>query len=264
MSRNQGQRLVPKDILSSVEEVDFFDRMYKKQLSWTKSTRNYIFRKINLYKAKNILEVGSGTGALLQELKVLVNEAKILGIDINSIALTFCKENSYSSLVQGDGNQLPLQDDVFDVTICNYLLLWIENPFQLLQEFYRVTKPGGFIVCLAEPDYGGRMDHPFGELWKEVILASLSAHDPNIGRKLPQLFSQLGLHSSIGLQSVIQTSNAVKEMYTDEIISLFQFLPEKTKSKLNDLQLHNEKTPPSEMLSFMPVFYACARKPKKV
>ncbi|MHA2095055.1 MAG: methyltransferase domain-containing protein, partial [Candidatus Hodarchaeales archaeon] len=242
------------------EEAVFFDRMYKKQLVWTKSTRKYIYRLINLHRAKNILEVGSGTGALLSELKGVIDEAKLLGIDINPIAIDFCKRNNHSLLVQGDGNSLPFQDDVFDSILCNYLLLWIKNPFKLMQEFYRVTKPKGWIVVLAEPDYGGRIDHPFGEQWKDLILSSLSAYDPNIGRKLAQLFSQVGLSATVGLQSVVQTSNTAKKMYQDELDTISQFLPDKSVPLMHDLQLRVRKTPSAEMTSLMPVFYAYAQK----
>ena len=261
MSRKQSERLTPKDILLSNEKASFFDNLYRRQLSWTKSTRNYLYRRINLLKAEKILEVGSGTGALLQELNDLLNKADILGIDFNPIALGYCRKHGHSSLVQGDGNKLPIQNDVFDVTLCNYLLLWLDNPVQLIKEFYRVTKPGGWIACLAEPDYSGRIDHPYGEEWKELLCSSLSASDPNVGRKLPQLFSLAGLQATVGLQSVVQISDIVKEMYNDEINSLNSFLPGKLRSKLKDLQQSISLTKPSEMMSFMPVFYAYARKP---
>lgn len=260
MSRKQSERLTIKDILLSKKDAPYFDEMYTKQLNWTKSTRNYIYRQINLLKAQVILEVGSGTGALLKELVSVSRATDIIGIDINPIAVEFCEKNNHTTLVHGDGNYLPFQENSCDITICNYLLLWLENPIQVMKELFRVTKPGGWVVCLAEPDYKGRIDHPYGDLWKKLYYSSLSAHDPDVGRKLAQIFSKVNLKAQIGLQSIPQVSDTVKKLYNNEIKMLEKFVPEKSRPLLEEVRLLIEKTDPSEMMSFMPVFYAFAKK----
>jgi hypothetical protein len=60
----------------------------------------------------------------------------------------------------------------------------------------RVTRSGGSVIALAEPDYGGRIDYP-------EELAILGRHqaaalrkqgaDPRMGRRLAEVFHQLGL-----------------------------------------------------------------------
>jgi hypothetical protein len=61
---------------------------------------------------------------------------------------------------------------------------------------WRVTKPGGAVLALAEPDYGGRIDFPpelaqIGQ-WQKTAL-QIQGADPEIGRKLAGIFSNLGL-----------------------------------------------------------------------
>jgi hypothetical protein len=60
----------------------------------------------------------------------------------------------------------------------------------------RVTRPGGWVLALAEPDYGGRVDYPealaeAGRLQAEALRAQ--GAEPNMGRRLMALFRQTGL-----------------------------------------------------------------------
>jgi hypothetical protein len=60
----------------------------------------------------------------------------------------------------------------------------------------RVTRPGGGILALAEPDYGGRVDYPveLAQLgrWQAESLRQQGA-DPEMGRKLAAVFARAGL-----------------------------------------------------------------------
>ena len=62
----------------------------------------------------------------------------------------------------------------------------------------RVTRPGGTVAALAEPDYGGRIDFPdsLGELgqWQAFALGSQGAN-PNVGRRLMAEFIAADLDS---------------------------------------------------------------------
>jgi SAM-dependent methyltransferase len=98
--------------------------------------------------------------------------------------------------VTGLGEHLPFPNSSFDLVCCHYLLLWVDDPLVILSEMLRVTRPGGGVLCLAEPDYGGRVDHPgslevLGAL-QEQALRSRGA-EPRLGRRLRQLLHQAGL-----------------------------------------------------------------------
>jgi hypothetical protein len=80
--------------------------------------------------------------------------------------------------------------------MCHFLLLWVENPSNILSEMARVTRLGGAVMAIAEPDYGGRIDYPpelaqLGD-WQMRSLQAQGAN-PTIGRQLPSLLTQAGL-----------------------------------------------------------------------
>ena len=61
----------------------------------------------------------------------------------------------------------------------------------------RVTHPGGFVLALAEPDYGGRIDYPtelsqIGD-WQKNALKQQGAN-PLMGRELRSIFSHAGIN----------------------------------------------------------------------
>ncbi|MFX1285737.1 MAG: class I SAM-dependent methyltransferase [Promethearchaeota archaeon] len=261
MSRESGQRLNLKDQIYSEEDAQYFNELYEDQLEWTITTRKRLYRKMNLFHAQQVLEVGSGTGAILREIQILNTKANLVGLDWNLIALDYSKRESINpSIVCGRGEFLPFSSNSFDITLCHYFIMWLKEPFTVLKEMKRVTRIGGWIACLAEPDYGGRLDYPASELWKELLIESLSAPDPLIGRKLRALFSKVELEAEIGLQTAVLSSDVVMDLYKAEIKNLTRFLSEKNDDNLKKLKNILETHPPTELFSFMPVFFAIARK----
>jgi ubiquinone/menaquinone biosynthesis C-methylase UbiE len=215
---------------------------------------------MDLFYARNILEVGSGTGALLREIQIINSKANLVGLDCNILALKFSNgESNNPCVVCGKGEVLPFPSNHFDITLCHYFLMWLKEPVTALKEMKRVTRVGGWIACLAEPDYGGRLDYPMSELWEELLLESLSAPDPFIGRKIRTLFLEAGLQAEMGLQSTVLSSNVVRDLYHAEFEKLAHFLGENS-ANLARLKFFLEKHDPAEFFSFMPVFFALARK----
>ena len=82
-----------------------------------------------------------------------------------------------------------------DAVVCHFFLLWMKQPEQALAEMHRVTRHGGCVVALAEPDYGGRIDYPdqFMELGRlQGTALQAQGADINAGRKLAALFHHAG------------------------------------------------------------------------
>ena len=50
----------------------------------------------------------------------------------------------------GDGHSLPFKDNTFDAVISEAVLEHVHSPNRVVQEIYRVLKPGGYI-CVAVP-----------------------------------------------------------------------------------------------------------------
>jgi len=169
---------------------------YQQQARWTANLRAYLFEKAGLSTAGRILELGCGTGALLEDLPVK-SKVAIHGADWNLPAVIEASTHAPGiSLLCADGHFLPYPDSSFDLVFCHYFLLWVKNPEQVLREMQRVSRKGGAVLALAEPDYGGRIDYPpaLEQLgtWQVESLRQQGA-DPFMGRKLAGLFSRVGL-----------------------------------------------------------------------
>src|SRR4030065_2710935 len=171
-------------------------KRYQQQAKWTQNLRDYVFNQIGIDKSARILEVGCGTGVILHEL-TQVSQGYIFGLDIDYKS-TQMTHNSLptTSILTGNGVNLPYRPGSFDVTVCHFLLLWVNNPLQVVKEMSRVTRSGGFVLALAEPDYGGRIDfpNPLSQIgsWQAAALREQGAN-PNIGRELRTLFSKANL-----------------------------------------------------------------------
>ena len=144
-----------------------------------------------------MLEVGCGTGAILEGI-ALQGYASLYGLDLSHSMLTECRHNVPAAiLTRGDAGSLPLPARTFDIVFCHYLLLWVSDPLKALQEMKRLTKHGGCILALAEPDYLGRMPGQGEFSWLcRLQTESLRTQGAQvaIGSLLAELFYQAGIH----------------------------------------------------------------------
>ncbi len=169
-------------------------KRYQQQAEWTRALRDYAFAQAGLSQAKRVLEVGCGTGAILSSLPT---SSTPYGLDIDLSALEECRSHvPCAVLIRGDARHLPYKDECFDLAFCHYLLLWVKDPLLALLEMKRVTRRRGFVLALAEPDYGARLDEPpqLAELgqWQSESLKRQGA-DVRLGLRLADLFRQAGI-----------------------------------------------------------------------
>lgn len=173
-------------------------KRFTQQAGWTKDLREHLYSRAGLRVGQRVLDLGCGTGVLEVELIREVG-ARIFGLDIDLANLRLAAGNAVqASLAQGDAHSLPYPDGCFDSALCHFVLLWTEDPWRVVREMKRVTRPGGAVLALAEPDYGGRIDYPpelavLGD-WQIDSLRRQGA-DPLLGRKLAGLFNAAGLES---------------------------------------------------------------------
>lgn len=99
------------------------------------------------YEPVRILDVGTGTGALLEELYARYPSARLTGVDI---ALNMClksvqKTGHVCSVVNGTAEALPFKSGMFDLVVSASVLQWVSDLSAALREMCRVVRPGG--VC---------------------------------------------------------------------------------------------------------------------
>lgn len=171
---------------------------FQQQARWTAELRRFLFDRAGLGQADRVIEVGCGTGAVLAEMPARPQTSRH-GLDIHFGHLALARRNaSGAHLAQGDAHHLPYATGVFDLTLCHFLLLWVAEPLQVVREMARITRPGGALLSLAEPDYGGRVDYPWelAELGaRQVEALRRQGADPHLGRRLAALLLEAGLQS---------------------------------------------------------------------
>ncbi len=169
---------------------------YLQQAGWTAAIRRQAFQRFRVDQAARILEVGSGTGAITTELRSSTH-GTVIGLDRDRRVNEFARRSDpTAACVTGLGERLPFPDCSLDLVYCHFLLLWVEDPHAILAEMLRVTRPGGGVLCLAEPDYGGRVEYPeslaaLGGLQEQSL--RVRGADPRLGRRLRKLLHQAGL-----------------------------------------------------------------------
>ena len=176
--------------------LETWHQRYLQQAGWTRELRQHLFAKAGLQPKAKVLEVGCGTGAVVSQIAT-ETQYNQTGIDIDYSSLVFAKNTCPGTgLAQADGHLLPFADSSFDAVYCHYLLLWVDDPRQVLREMRRVTRPGGVVIALAEPDHASRIDAPtpLDELGRlQTVALTTQGANTWMGRLLSQYFQQAGL-----------------------------------------------------------------------
>lgn len=242
---------------------------YRQQAGWTRPLRDYFFQQVASrgLQIRRVLEVGCGTGALLEELAGR-GIPEVSGLDISAEHLSFSRRLLPDvGLVQADAAAAPLPDAYFDLVCCHFLLLWVPNPVQVLREMLRLVRPGGVIAAFAEPDYGGRIDHPaplsrLGD-WQIQSLRRQGA-DPLTGRKLGQYFHQAGLPFHAGILGAQWNSAGPPSGHSERAVLLSDLAwlqPPPDSAEVDALLTLNASAQTTgERILFIPTFYAWGEK----
>jgi SAM-dependent methyltransferase len=106
---------------------------------------------LSLYAKKRsaplrILEIGCGTGLLLEE---LAQFGTAEGIDISPRAIQYCKQRGLSAVSQGDAAALPFGDALLDVVVMLDVLEHVKDDKAVCREIARVLAPGGLAIIMV-------------------------------------------------------------------------------------------------------------------
>jgi SAM-dependent methyltransferase len=240
-----------------------WDRQFARQAGWTRPARSHLYRRANLLRAGRVLDVGSGTGAVTEELAERTR-GQVIGVDLDPTMVAYARaRQGRAEYRAGDAHDLPFDDAEFDVVACHFTLLWCARPARAAEEMVRVTRPGGAVLVCAEPDYGGRIDHPNLPLgrWQAEGLRGEGA-DPFLGRKLRALFALPGARQvDLGLIPGLWGLGTLRAEFDTEWSLWEQSLRETVRpeelARVKALDLAAIEA--GERLAFMPVFYALVR-----
>lgn len=117
---------------------------------------NWGLKLVNVQDGWTMLDVGCGGGFTIRRLLNRSKDAQVYGIDISEESVTKARQVNAEVLdkqvyvTQGSAEQLPYNDEMFDlVTAVETVYFWPNLP-DCLQEVRRVLKPGGKFAIMVE------------------------------------------------------------------------------------------------------------------
>ena len=95
----------------------------------------------------SVLDVGCGTGALLDQLRGSTKE--LWGVDGSQEALRYCRLRGHQNLIRADACCLPFAAEYFDAILAIGLIEHLEDDTAFLFEMKRLLKPNGVLILLT-------------------------------------------------------------------------------------------------------------------
>lgn len=176
-----------------------------------------------------VLDIGCGSGALVRLLAKKSHRINFIGIDrsIFDASQYECDELIRNLLlVQGDAYKLPLENESVDFLYAQALFMYLDNPAEVLKEFYRVLKPKGKIALRNSTSVVNNMTMFIeNELLDKVLDFNLKENldNPNVALDLKFLLGECGF-SNVSVSSSIETSKSQEDfsLVARSVVELLQ------------------------------------------
>ncbi len=130
-------------------------------MEFFKEVERYRFEKLDYlpdavdftaYRGQSVLDVGCGLGTDLS--RFATHGARCTGVDIAPRAVELARANFQWRDLTGqfdvmDGKAMAFDDNSFDFVYCHTVLHFAEDPAAMVNDIYRVLKPGGTALLMA-------------------------------------------------------------------------------------------------------------------
>lgn len=124
---------------------------FNRHIAWRKD----VMKRMAVKKGNKTLDVCTGTGDWAISLAAEVGQSgKVIGLDFSENMLKVAQEKKQEAQIEqlefihGNAMELPFEDNSFDYVTIGFGLRNVPDYETVLQEMYRVVKPGGKVVCL--------------------------------------------------------------------------------------------------------------------
>ena len=210
---------------------------------WNKDYLELILKRYKLTNIETLADIGCGKGYMTYKLiPLLKNIKKCFGRDIEELHIKDANDkaklfkNIKFDFKVKNAENLDILDNTVDLSVCQTLLLHVNNPIDVIQEMKRITKENGTIMAIETNNSINNLvaNSIIGESNNEVIdnidktldklkfdliiqkgIYNLNEGYLSIGDYLPKLFVEAGL-KNIEVSIVDKACSLVPPYDTDE------------------------------------------------
>lgn len=140
--------LMSKDYISVI-----YNEKRTPKTSYPNKLANYLIRRFDIPPGASLLEIGCGRGDVLSAFHDAGLEC--YGVDREQSSVDLLKHLDVRK-VDITKDRLPFEDNKFDIVYHKSLIEHLYSPDSLMEETYRVLKPGGRVIILT-PDWVSQM-----------------------------------------------------------------------------------------------------------
>lgn len=139
-----------------------------------------------------VLEIGIGSALNLPFYGPAV--AEVVGVDPSPALVAMARRHSGLrfpfKVIDGTGEQLPLENQTFDTVVTTWSLCSVTDPVQVLREARRVLRPGGQLLFAEH----GRAPEPRVRWWQDTLdpVWTRIAGGCHLNRKMDDLVQESG------------------------------------------------------------------------
>ena len=135
----------------------------------------HLLQALPLASSQTILDLGTGTGALLPDIEVSAPTARIIGVDRAEGMLRLAQCNARYELAVMDAQQLALRSETIDAAALILMLFHVPEPQTALNEVRCVLRIGGSVGVVT---WGEDPGVPGMSIWVEELDSHGAAPDP--------------------------------------------------------------------------------------
>jgi len=162
--------------------------------------------------AANVIDIGCGDGALVSDLRRVLPDALIVGVDISDVEIDAARlkvDDKRVRFIQAHAAKLPIASDSIDAVVSHLALMLMPDVKEVLLEARRMLRQGGGLAFVVDHP-GGRDEDSMAMFAKAG--ASIRAQYPEFAQKNPgdQDFRDAtaidGQLKTLGFEDIVMTS----------------------------------------------------------
>jgi len=153
---------------------------------WSRLAARELLAWLALPAGRRWLDVGCGSGALVQTILETAMPAAVVGIDPSAGFVAYARDrvaDERARFAVGDARALPYARASFDAAVAGLVLNFVPEPARAVAEMARVARSGGVVAAYVW-DYAGEMQL-MRHFWDAAAALDPAARALDEGRRFP-------------------------------------------------------------------------------